>query len=159
MVKAGVEKPLPRCREVAVDRGPDAARAGHEAPHEREVVGVNGVEALLGNPCRRSREPRDAMAVERSGLEVLGVARWLALLEGKHARATTQHRVHVHTRRHGKAARALGAHEGLVPREGHEVNAQLVHADRTRSRRLRAVEKHRRPHAVRGLDHARQLLA
>ena len=98
------------------------------------------------------------MAVERACLEVLWVALGLALLEGEHARTTTEHRMHVHARRHGKATRPLGAHEGLVPREGNQVYAQLVHIDGPRTRRLGAVEKDQRPCRVRRRNDASQLL-
>ena len=122
-----------RLRKIAVDG--DAGDIPHRVvkpPHERAFPRTDGRHALGQKIVQRGVQPGDAVAVERARLQPGGVRLRLILVIGVYARAAAQQGTDVHTRADAQPARALRAHEPLVPREAEHVDALGLHVVRLR---------------------------
>ena len=91
----------------------------------------------------RRTQARDSMAVERAGLKPRRIRFRLGLAVGLHPRAADPKGADFYPLCYAQAARALRAHQPLVPRKAQHIYAHFPHVDRETSRRLRCVDDKR----------------
>ena len=132
--------------EISVERhARNVPHARDKAAQQRRLMRVDSADTGLAQKVERRVQPRNAVAVERAGLEACRHLLGLRLRIRLHARAADLPGCNVHTLAHAQSARTLRAHERLVPREAQHVDVHFLHVDGQHARALRGVHEKQQP--------------
>ena len=144
--------------KVAVERhARNVPHALDKAAQQRRFVCVDRADPGLLQKVERGEKSRDAVAVERPRLEARRHLRGLRLGIRLHARAADLPRGNVYAFAHAQSARALRAHERLVPGEAQHIDLHFFHVDGQHARALRGVHEEHQSVRVRKLSNARKI--
>ena len=114
---------------------------------------------MLGNArtlqiCHARSESCQTMGVERAGLETVGHASRLTLVEAVDARAALQEGGNLHAGCGDETARALGPEQRLVSGKADDVGPERCHIERDGTGGLRGVKHKERAHFMGERRHA-----